>query len=320
MSNVDVRPKETRCHAAGEIGPVIELLDARDVPLGGGRAMRVSRTLPNRRIPTVGAWCFLDHFGPEHTDMRVLPHPHTGLQTVTWPIHGEIRHRDSIGSDVVVKPSQLNLMTSGVGVSHSEISLGHSPMIHGLQLWVALPKNSDDVPPAFEQHTDLPLYETPGLHGTVVVGDLAGVSSPATTYTALLGAELDIEPGADTTIPLRGAYEHAILVLDGTVTVEGTTLERGPLLYLGMGRHDLRFSSAAGAKIFLLGGEPFPDDLVMWWNFVGRSHDDIVAARDEWEHAGQQRFGFVAGHDGERIPAPPIPPLRLTPRRGRSQQ
>ncbi len=281
--------------------------------------MRVSRTLPHREVPTVGAWCFLDQFGPERTDMRVLPHPHTGLQTVTWPLAGEIRHRDSVGSDVVVRPGQLNLMTSGPGIAHSEISLGEAPRLHGLQLWVALPADAaTSTALAFEQHTELPRYTAPGLTATVVVGELGEAMSPATTYSPLLGAQLDLDAGASVSIPLRPDFEHAVLVLDGRAAVAGhEDLATGPLLYLGTGRDELRLTagSDADATLFLLGGEPFPDDLVMWWNFVGRSHEDIVAAREEWERAGQQRFGTVAGHDGERIPAPAIPPLRLTPRR-----
>lgn len=316
MSNLDVRPTETACHAPEHSGPVAEFLQPREVPLGGIRSMQVKRTLPHRGVPTVGAWCFLDQFGPQRTTMTVLPHPHTGLQTVTWPLQGEIRHRDSVGSDVMVRPGQLNLMTSGPGISHSEVSPPES-MLDGLQLWVALPTGSDSVAPAFEQHVDLPGYETRGLRGTVVLGELAGTRSPATTYSPLVGAQLDVDAGAMTTIPLRRDFEHAVLVLGGTLTVAGAPLEPGPLLYLGTGRDELPVTSTTGATIFLLGGEPFPDDLVMWWNFVGRSHDDIVTAREEWERDGQHRFGVVAGHGGERIPAPPMPPLRLTPRRRR---
>ncbi|TDE08371.1 pirin family protein [Jiangella asiatica] len=318
MSNLDTRPAETQCRASAQVGPVARLLPARDVPLGGIRAMRVSRTLPHREVPTVGAWCFLDRFGPERTDMRVLPHPHTGLQTVTWPLVGEIRHRDSVGSDVIVRPGQLNLMTSGPGIAHSEISLGEVPLLHGLQLWAAIPDQSSATP-AFEQHTKLPRHTAPGLTATVVVGELGGTGSPARTFSPLLGAQLDLDADVTATVPLRTDFEHAVLVLEGRADVAGTPLESGPLLYLGTGRDELRLTAAGGAStsLFLLGGEPFPDDLVMWWNFVGRSHEDIVAAREEWERAGQERFGTVAGHDGERIPAPPIPPLRLTPRRRR---
>lgn len=284
------------------------------MPLGGVRAMQVSRTLPQRELPTVGAWCFLDRFGPEPTDMRVLPHPHTGLQTVTWPVAGEIRHRDSLGSDVVVRPSQLNLMTAGPGIAHSEFSLGERPVLHGLQLWVALPDSGNGIAPGFEQHAALPRVSGEGWSATVVLGDLDGTASPATVFTPILGAQLELDAGAEATVPLRKEFEHALLVIDGEFAAAGTRVAPGPLLHLGTGRGELHLSSPTGGRVFLLGGAPFEEDLVMWWNFIGRSHEDIVEAREAWE-SHDARFGPVEGHGGERIPAPPIPPLRLTPRR-----
>jgi redox-sensitive bicupin YhaK (pirin superfamily) len=312
LSNLEAHPVENPCGATDN--PDMVLLEERDVPLGGVRAMHVSRTLPQRAIPTVGAWCFLDRFGPERTDMLVLPHPHTGLQTVTWPLAGEIRHRDSLGSDVLVRPSQLNLMTAGPGIAHSEVSQGESPLLHGLQLWVALPGSGNGIAPAFEQHTDLPVASGDGWRALVALGDLDGAASPATTYTPLIGAQLDLDPGATAQIGLRPGFEHAVLVLDGAFEVAGTPLAPGPLLYLGLGRDRLDLATATGGRAFLIGGEPFREDLVMWWNFIARSHDEIVAARDAWER-GDDRFGTVPGHGADRIPAPPIPPLRLTPRR-----
>lgn len=298
--------------------PLAELLPGRDVPLGGVRGMSVTRWLPHRALPTVGAWCFLDRIGPQRVDMRVQPHPHTGLQTVTWPLAGEVRHRDSLGTDVVLRPGELNLMTSGRGVAHSEHSLGEQPLMHALQLWLALPAALDDGPARFEQHRDLPVVELPGLRATVVVGALDGVTSPAQVHSPLVGADVVVEPGARVTLPLEAGFEHAVLVLDGTATVAGSDLDGGPLLHLGSGRDALDVTSAGGARLLLLGGEPYPDDLVMWWNFIGRTHEDVVAAREDWESEGQTRFGAVPGHRaGERIPAPPIPPVRLTPRRRR---
>lgn len=305
---------EEPCRSSGPEGPEAVLLEARDVPLGGVRAMYVSRTLPQREIPTVGAWCFLDQFGPERTDMAVLPHPHTGLQTVTWPVQGEIRHRDSLGSNAVLRPGQLNLMTSGPGIAHSEFSLGEHPIVEGLQLWVALPNGGTAISPAFERHTDLPRFDAKGLHGIVVIGELAGAVSPATAYTPLVGAQITVEPGAEAMLPVRRDFEHAVLVISGELSVDGTRLDRGPLLYLGTGRGELPLASASGATVFLLGGEPFAEELVMWWNFVGRSHEDITAARADWEDPAQTRFGTVEGHGDKRIPAPPLPGGRLRPR------
>jgi len=314
MSNVDSNPTETLCASAAPGGAVAELFPAREVPLGGVRGISVQRVLPQRALPTVGAWCFFDQFGPQRDDMRVLPHPHTGLQTVTWPLIGEIRHRDSLGSDVLIRPGQLNLMTAGPGIAHSEFSIGDKPMQHGLQLWVALP--SGTVIPTFEQHTELPLYENGGLRATIIIGSLDGATSPATAHTPIVGAQLDIARGSVSAIPVRPDFEYAILVITGNIAVAGAPLAAGPLLYLGTGRTELAISASEDARAILLGGEPFPDELVMWWNFVARSHEEIVKARDDWE-SGSQRFGIVDGHGSDRIPAPPIPAVRLTPRRRR---
>ncbi|MBB2921951.1 pirin family protein [Cellulomonas cellasea] len=319
MTNLDVRPDETLCHPVLQRGPVHRVLEPRDVPLGGLRAMRVSRTLPQRDLPLVGAWCFLDRFGPDRTDMRVLPHPHTGLQTVTWPLTGEIHHRDSLGSDVVVRPGELNLMTAGHGIAHSEMSLGDGPLLDGVQLWVALPASAADGPAAFAQHRDLPRVSGDGLVATVLVGELGGAGSAAVVHTPLLGADVEVAPGAVTQVGLRPDFEHAVLVLAGDVTVDGAVLPPGPLLYLGAGRDRLGVASGSGGRFLLLGGEPFADEIVMWWNFVGRSHDEVARARHDWEHAREERFGVVDGHDRARIPAPELPNVHLTPRRRRAE-
>jgi redox-sensitive bicupin YhaK (pirin superfamily) len=313
VSDLDARPAVTECRpGTGEDGAVAELFEARSVPLGGIRGMRVERVLPHRSLPTVGGWCFLDQFGPQHTDMSVLPHPHSGLQTVTWPLVGEIRHRDSLGSDVLVRPGQLNLMTAGRGISHSEFSTGEASLLHALQLWLALPADAAGSAPGFEQHVALPLYERGGLRATVLVGALGDAVSPATVHTPLVGADLSLAPGTAVSLPLRPDFEHALLVIEGEVEVAGTPLAAGPLLYLGTSRAELALSSAGGARAFLLGGEPFPDELVMWWNFVGRSHEEIAAARAEWENG--DRFGHIPAHGDERIPAPGLPGVRLRPR------
>jgi quercetin 2,3-dioxygenase len=304
-------------------GPRALLLEAREVPLGGVRAMSVRRSLPHRELPLVGAWCFFDRFGPQDTRMRVEPHPHIGLQTVTWPLLGEIRHRDTVGSDVVLRPGQLNLMTSGAGIAHSEYSVGEQPIpLDALQLWVALPESRRHGEPAFERHEQLPVVDLMGGgEATVVLGELAGVVSPASVYTPIVGAEVRLPAGSTVRIPLDPAWEHAIAAVSGDTAVHAgadaaTSVDADDLLYLGTGRDHIDVSSDSGATVFLLGGEPFEADVVMWWNFVGRSHDEIVAAREEWE-ASASRFGHVVGHGDERVPAPPLPAVHLTPRRRR---
>ncbi len=333
-------------------GPRALLLEAREVPLGGVRAMQVHRSLPQRALPMVGAWCFLDRFGPQVAKMRVEPHPHIGLQTVTWPFVGTTRHRDVLGNDVEIRRGELNIMTSGAGIAHSEYSVGDGEAeIDALQFWVALPESRRHGPPDFEQVRDLPVVDLGGgACAAVVVGSFAGVESPARMYTPIVGAEVFVPAGTRVTLPLNPAWEHALVGVEGEasavtglaasrVDAEGATDSGGNgtgdvdggdgvdagattavapqhLLYLGLGRSELVVRADIDTTVFLIGGEPFEADIVMWWNFVGRSHDEIVEAREDWE-SDSARFGHVVGHGDERIPAPPMPAVRLTQRRRR---
>lgn len=287
-------------------------IEARDVPLGGVRGLRVWRTLPSRQLPTIGAWCFVDHFGPTDEVMAVLPHPHTGLQTVTWSISGEIRHRDSLGNDIVLRPAELNLMTSGDGVSHSEFTVGDPGGMHGVQLWVALPDHRRLGPAGFEHHPDLPRIGGDGWSGIVLVGQFAGQESKATVHTPLVGAELRLDAGRHE-FDLDPAFEYGVLPLDGAAVVAGNAVGHRTLQYVAPGRAVLAIEVEQPTILMLIGGEPFDEHLVMWWNFIGRTHEEIVEARDDWE-AQASRFGQVDGHDGQIIPAPPLPHVRLRPR------
>jgi redox-sensitive bicupin YhaK (pirin superfamily) len=296
----------------------VEFLQSAPVALGGPRGFEVTRTLPNKQRRMVGAWCFLDAYGPHDLDgspgMRVGPHPHTGLQTVTWLVAGEVLHRDSLGNTQDIRPGRLNLMTAGRGISHAEVTpRQHSRVIHGVQLWVALPHADRDMPPAFAHHADLPVFTDGGLAATVLMGDLAGAASPADCRTPLVGAEIRLGANAAASLPLRSDFEYAVLALDGAPLIEDVTVKPGPLLYAGSGRSSLRLSTASPARLLLLGGEPFEERLVMWWNFVGREHDEIVQMRADWE-SQTPRFGEVRGYDGPRLPAPPMPLTRLVAR------
>jgi redox-sensitive bicupin YhaK (pirin superfamily) len=290
------------------------VIESRVVPLGGVRGLSVHRTLPQRGLPTVGPWCFVDQFGPTFERMNVLPHPHTGLQTVTWPLAGEIRHRDSRGSDVVLRPGELNLMTSGDGVSHSEVTVAKGPtLMHGIQLWVALPDDRRNGPSNFEHHAELPKVARDGWAATVMMGTFDGVPSPATTYSPMVGVELKVRAGR-LTVPLNPEFEHGVLAIDGHVIVDDFDVAHRQMYYLAPGRDQASIDVRNDTTLLLIGGAPFEEDLVMWWNFIGRTHEDIAQARADWE-AESERFGFVDGHDGEVIPAPPLPNVRLKPRR-----
>ena len=311
MSNLEAAPAELECRGgapAREAG----VLEARDVPLGGPRAMRVRRTLPQRKRSLIGAWCFADHYGPDNVTtgarMDVGPHPHTGLQTVSWLFAGEVEHRDSLGTHARVRPGELNLMTSGHGICHSEVSTPATTVLHGVQLWVALPDAHRDAAPAWQFESALPVHRERHATVTVLLGELAGAVSPGTTYSPLIGADVDLS--GELVLPLEPDFEHAVLVMAGSATADGTELTPGTMLYLGCSRRELRMTSDR-ARLMLLGGEPFAEQIVMWWNFVARSNEEIVAARHEWMSGAA--FGDVAGYDGYRLPAPPLPPGRLRP-------
>lgn len=315
MSSLEADPEVGR---AGPSAP-FELLKGAPVALGGPRGLPVIRTLPNRQRRMVGAWCFLDAYGPHDLaaspGMRIGPHPHTGLQTVTWLVAGEILHLDSLGSRQEIRPGQLNLMTAGRGIAHSEETPArHSGLLHGVQLWVALPDADRNGPPAFDHHADLPVVNDGGLTATVLMGSLAGATSPARCYTPLVGAEITLT--GDARLPSRPDFEYAVLAMDGAAVVEGVEVKPGPLLYLGTGRTSVSFAVPSPARLMLLGGEPFGERIVMWWNFVARDHDEIVAARAGWDGAENTggRYGTVHGYDGPPMPAPAMPITRLVPR------
>jgi len=316
VSNLDRAPAVSALGGLADVAahPVTELFAGKDVPLGESTVVR--RVLPNLGRRLVGPWCFVDHYGPDEIaaepGMQVPPHPHIGLQTVSWLLEGTVHHRDSLGSDAVLHPGQLGLMTSGAGIAHAEQSpVPHPALLHGVQLWVALPEPARHVAPAWEHHPALPVLRERDATATVIMGSLAGATSPGTTHAPMIGADLALASGGELLLPLEPGFEHAAVAMSGTVEVDGFPLEPGALLYLGCGRRDLRISAPAGARALLLGGAPFEEHIVMWWNFVARYNDEIVAARAAWN----ERIGFadVPGFDGYRLPAPALPPGRLRP-------
>lgn len=314
MSNVEASPDEVACEASSFTG----ILHPRDVPLGGVRAMRVRRTLPQRERSLIGAWCFVDHYGPHDLSagpgMDVPPHPHTGLQTVSWLFAGEIEHRDSGGVHAIVRPGELNLMTAGSGICHSEVSVASSNVLHGAQLWVALPDDNRDTGRDFHHYVPSPDTHS-GSTVRVFLGEFAGQRSPVPTFTPLLGAQIDIPPGVAAAFPVDRGFEHGVLLDTGEVTAAGSALAAGDLWYQSPGHETVALANTGDvpARLLLLGGSPFGEALVMWWNFVGRSHADIAAYRRLWQD-GDDRFGEVTGYPGVRLPAPPLPNGLLRPR------
>ena len=316
VSNTDTAPAEVACAAS----PFAGVLHPREVPLGGPRAIRVRRTLPQRERSLIGAWCFADHYGPHDvhggTGMDVPPHPHTGLQTVSWLFSGEVDHRDSAGVHALVRPGELNLMTAGSGICHSEVSTSATTVLHGAQLWVALPGSDRDTDRDFAHFAPSP-RSLGNATVRVFIGELADAHSPVHTFTPLLGAQLDLDPGADLTLDIDRTFEHGVLLDQGSVEVAGTALDIADLAFQAAGSDRLSIVNRgeSPARVLLLGGTPFPEQLVMWWNFVGRSHDDIATYRQQWEDH-DDRFGAVEGYGGAtpRLPAPPLPHAILRPR------
>jgi quercetin 2,3-dioxygenase len=325
MTNPERDPQAVVCEG-GPAQVQVEVLEPREVPLGGPRAMRVRRTLPQRHRSLIGGWCFADHYGPDPVEatggMTVAPHPHTGLQTVSWLFTGEIEHRDSAGHHAMVRPGEVNLMTAGHGISHSEVSPADTETLHGVQLWVALPDAARDCAPSFAHHAP-DLLDGDGWRARVFLGSLLGHTSPVATASPLVGAELVLDPGTALDLDVDPAHEHGVLVDTGVVSVQGTEVKEHALGYVAPGTGSLRLEAhAAGTRVLVLGGEPLGESIVMWWNFVGRSHDEIVAFRDAWQaqipgdgSLVDGRFGIPLDDPLPPIPAPPLPNARLKERR-----
>jgi redox-sensitive bicupin YhaK (pirin superfamily) len=272
----------------------VEIFQSREAQVAD---LHVRRALPTKGRRTVGAWCFLDHMGPmslsPERSIDVAPHPHMGLQTVTWLFSGEFLHRDSLGSEQLIRAGQLNLMTSGHGVAHSEENPGlRSGEMHGMQLWVAQPSTTRDGGAGFEHYGELPKIEVSNLTATVLVGSFGQAHSLARRDSELVGVELDFH-GGPVTLDLEPTYEYALVVANGSVLASGTVVQPGQLAYLGAGRDECRFESKSPSRAMLIGGVPLDERLFMWWNFVARSQDEISNAWRAWA-SDDERFGRVA--------------------------
>ncbi|MCU4298622.1 pirin family protein [Brevibacterium permense] len=339
MSNVDTKPDQIVCKSGGLPGPncdqqgrsPVEIITSREVPLGGPRAMTVRRTLPQRQRSLIGPWCFVDHYGPADVSvtggMDVAPHPHTGLQTVSWLFDGAIQHIDSGGNAGLVLPGEVNLMTAGAGICHSEVSTEETTTLHGVQLWLALPDATRHRPEREFEHFEPTPVPFDGGEMLVFLGRLGEGSSPVHTHTPLLGAEIRLNPGAVIDLPVDPRFEHGLLVDSGDITLENVDLPVAAIGYTGIGVDELRIANRGDepGRLILLGGEPFPEEIVMWWNFVGRTHSEIAQYREEWQAEGE-RFGAVDGYVGKggpgrnadgmgRLPAPRLPDVTIKARK-----
>ena len=268
---------------------------ARQAELGEG--LTIHRALPSKQQRTIGAWCFLDHAGPVRFEpgqgMRVGPHPHIGLQTFTWMLEGEVLHRDSLGYEQMIRPKQVNLMTAGHGIAHSENSNDAESTLHALQLWIALPRALHAMPPAFTHYPELPLREENGSRTHVLVGDWQGLQSPVEVHSPLLAVDWQTDQAQQESWSLRKDFEYGLFVVKGAVTVSGERYEGNELAYLPAGFENLQLSAEADTHVLILGGEPLAEPLVIWWNFVGYERDQLRQAFNDWEGCNTERFGEV---------------------------
>ena len=285
-------------------------IEPRLADLGDGVLVR--RTLPSRQQRMVGAWCFLDHAGPVQFEsgkgMHVGAHPHIGLQTFTWMLEGEVLHRDSLGNEQIIRPGQVNLMTAGHGVVHTEDSLNGGQRLHATQLWIALPQALEDCPPDFAHYPDLPQWQEAGATLTLIAGAYGDRQAPTQLHSPLLGLDITSATATTLRIALLPDFEYAVLPLVGSVQIAGDHFAADELAYLGQGHTELTLDLPAGAKVLLLGGEPFEQPILMWWNLIGFSKARIAEAQRDWE-SGSDRFPQVNNEQGPapRLVAPPIP-------------
>ena len=307
MSNPLPQPQAERCEAEGATRAEILSWPARTADLGGG--MTVLRALPLRQQRMVGPWCFFDYYGPlsfsGRKAMDVAPHPHIGLQTVSWLFSGEVLHNDSLGFTGMARPGELNLMTAGRGIAHSEETPPqNSGTLHGLQMWVALPETERRREPMFDHYQNLPVLEPGGGRAQIFMGELDGARAGAREFSPMVGAELRIGANGKLRLPLNPAWEHALVIIEGALELDGKFLTPGALHYLGTHRSGLELVSKAPARAVLIGGAPFGEAVIIWWNFVARTAEEIRKAREDWE--ARRHFGEVKAYHGERLKAPSL--------------
>jgi quercetin 2,3-dioxygenase len=294
------------CDAIAASHQQFDAYPAREVTLGH---LAIVRALPVKGKRLIGPWCFLDRFGPatfaKGGGMNVAPHPHIGLQTVTWLLDGEIVHDDSLEQEAVLRPGGVNIMTSGRAIAHAERTPDdNTGRLSGVQLWTALPDRDRHGPPSFQHLAEVPRLDPAGGIVRVFSGAMAGAASPARHFSGLVGADLQVHPRHELELPLEPLHEHALLVLSGECTLEGQRLEERVLYYLGTQRSAMCVRSSGGARLLLIGGVPFPETILMWWNFVARTPEEIREARNDWE--AHRRFGEVSAYKGPRLPAPAL--------------
>lgn len=290
------------------INQFIQDLQIRSAEIGKGTVIK--RALPSRQKRMIGAWCFLDHAGPvtfpQGDGLDVGPHPHTGLQTFTWMIEGTMMHTDSLGTKQLIRPYQVNLMTAGHGISHTEVAPDSETKMHAAQLWIALPDDKLNMPPQFDHYPVLPTTQQDQVEFTVLVGEFMGQSSPVAVHTPLVGIDMTAQADAKTRIPLNPKFEYGFLALEGHAWVNGHELNQDNLVVLEPGVEHIEIDIPEGHRVLLIGGEPFETPILLWWNLVGRTTEGLREAREQWVNH-DARFGEIPDYDGPRLEAPTFP-------------
>lgn len=275
-----------------------------------GQGTVIKRALPSRHKRMIGAWCFLDHAGPVHfpqgDGLDVGPHPHIGLQTFTWMIDGTMMHTDSLGTHQLIQPKQVNLMTAGYGISHTEVAPESETQMHAAQLWIALPDDKINMAPQFDHYPELPVVTQDGIELTVLVGEFLQTKSPVKVHSELLGVDLRSSESQSTVLPLNPKFEYGFMALEGTASINGHELNEDNMVVLEPGLTQVKIDLHAGGRVLLLGGEPFESPILLWWNFVGRTQEELNIAREQWINQ-DERFGSIPDYDGPRLEAPTFP-------------
>lgn len=299
---------DEKAQAPGQVERAsVRQLQMRVAELGEG--FEVARALPTRHKRMVGPWCFLDHLGPADLSagngLHIGAHPHTCLQTFTWMMQGEILHRDSLGHEQIIRPGQVNIMTAGRGICHTEDSLGRDGLLHTAQLWIALPEGAHDIPPDFQHHAELPTFQVGDSEVTLLAGSFGDLTSPVRVHSGLVALDLVSDKGGDIRLDLQPGFEYAVLPCQGRVGINGTPVDHKHFAFSGAGFDHLLINLGADGRCLLIGGTPFASPVHMWWNFVAHSRDDINQAYLDWQ-AHADRFGQVV-HASQRLEAPRPP-------------
>lgn len=291
----------------------IEVREGRTAKVGQGSVLRV---LPTKKRRTVGPWCFVDLMRAgdvaEPPPIEIGPHPHTGLATATWLFQGSVLHSDSLGSEQLIRPGELNLMTAGRGIAHAEQGVDTEAAIGdgimGAQMWIAQPDNTREGSSRFEHHGDLPLIELSSGTARVIVGSFDGAKSRARVDHPAIGLDVTFHDAIE--IELASLFEHAVVPIDQPIKVGEVIVEPGSLALIPEGFERLRIEARDGsARLLLLGGEPLGTEIKMWWNFVARSFEELTEAWRAWKDHDDDRFGLVPSRLA-RVEAPTPPWIR----------